>query len=869
MPIGIEKIVVVRNGVEHNWGRFWLSPTFSYEIRAKYYPGTPESKKGFAKWIVKPKSEGPLSKDDKITGVGDSRNVSLEAKYCGIKEYIIEAFVSTPENKFPTQLVFFGKAPEKITKATWSKKRGGSTIGSSKIKYGDKIWLNIQTEGLNGVKLDIEVFSKDTNERASYVYGEKCLHGEINVELKDTYAWRESTGWVTRDSGEDFYIKVNVSGKSKRILNANNEDVHAKYITIKDVISSRKVEKFESAKPLTVEEQEVDVQRYESCGFKKLTITEIGESPITIFEEGKILLDNHEKKKFQASETIFFEYREAVVTVEAKKVLNGLLNILLDNPYVPAQIGAHCDSRGTKEYNQTLSNDRAKAVVNYLVGKGVSKSNLKWKGYGELRPVIKGEPEELTEEEHQENRRVTLEFLVSGGDAESMTYDMVASDVANKKEITIDVDKYLTTTCLKKGDNKHDDEIRVIELTQNGITGPYKYSGNSKVYSKTPRGLTIWPTRADPNLYEYYINSCRYYYDKTKPTLIVNVFPDIEWEIAFILTVGNSYSGKLNYKRDPLNGYHQGYGFNYLKEELTFTGSKTGALAYGINGKYIVNGKEQESSIALKKIKSSVEKATVAYNTVSEYLEIFNPKKATAPSAAVTKGVLDVEFNIEPPSIALALGWKYGHGKNNKELIPIYKGGLKLDPLIGMSIGVDIVPLFGKFSPAGKAVEFIIDSLSYLMDVKVYIIFECFVAVKTELSLSYNKVDGFDKEAGQKAEIEAGIALKAGVNSNDTVFIATTTSGATISTVEVEKWKAEGRVSTSFSFIEEVKYDRSNGKQYRESSVAFNGAKLTLTFYELISKKKVDYDNGTTRTFQIMDKDDSIFKSGKSYLDGN
>ena len=77
---------------------------------------------------------------------------------------------------------------------------------------------------------------------------------------------------------------------------------------------------------------------------------------------------------------------------------------------------------------------------------------------------------------------------------------------------------------------------------------------------------------------------------------------------------------------------------------------------------------------------------------------------------------------------------------------------------------------------------------------------------------------------------------------------------------EVGKWK----VATSFSFIEETGYDLN--KQYKESSVIWNGAKLTITVDELISKKKLDYEKGDSKTFTLFDKKD-IYKSGKTYLD--
>ena len=57
-------------------------------------------------------------------------------------------------------------------------------------------------------------------------------------------------------------------------------------------------------------------------------------------------------------------------------------------------IEAHCDERGSKSYNQTLSNKRAKSVKNYLSSNGVENFKIKTVGYGESKPIDLGHNEE-------------------------------------------------------------------------------------------------------------------------------------------------------------------------------------------------------------------------------------------------------------------------------------------------------------------------------------------------------------------------------------------------------------------------------------------------------------------------------------------
>ena len=91
--------------------------------------------------------------------------------------------------------------------------------------------------------------------------------------------------------------------------------------------------------------------------------------------------------------------------------LNDLVKLLKDNTNLKVEIQSHCDERGSNAYNDKLSNKRAKAVLNYLVDKGVPKSMLKSKGYGKRKPKFDC-GEDCTEEQHQANRRT--EFAVTG-----------------------------------------------------------------------------------------------------------------------------------------------------------------------------------------------------------------------------------------------------------------------------------------------------------------------------------------------------------------------------------------------------------------------------------------------------------------------
>ncbi len=84
---------------------------------------------------------------------------------------------------------------------------------------------------------------------------------------------------------------------------------------------------------------------------------------------------------------IFFEFDSYKLKPESITELEQLRSFLLRNPKLKVEVGGHTDSKGTEQYNQHLSTQRARVVYQYLVDHGIDKSRLSYKGYGEIQPV--------------------------------------------------------------------------------------------------------------------------------------------------------------------------------------------------------------------------------------------------------------------------------------------------------------------------------------------------------------------------------------------------------------------------------------------------------------------------------------------------
>jgi outer membrane protein OmpA-like peptidoglycan-associated protein len=104
---------------------------------------------------------------------------------------------------------------------------------------------------------------------------------------------------------------------------------------------------------------------------------------------------------------IFFETNSYAILPGSKSELNRVVKFLKNNNKLKVEIQGHTDSTGNTGINMKLSKDRAKSVVDYLVGKGINSAQLDYKGYGDTKPIASNE----TEEGRKLNRRTTIKII--------------------------------------------------------------------------------------------------------------------------------------------------------------------------------------------------------------------------------------------------------------------------------------------------------------------------------------------------------------------------------------------------------------------------------------------------------------------------
>ncbi len=104
---------------------------------------------------------------------------------------------------------------------------------------------------------------------------------------------------------------------------------------------------------------------------------------------------------------IFFEFDKADLLPESIGELNRLYQVMKENPNIKVEIAGHTDSVGTAQYNKKLSLERAEAVKQWLIDKGIEPSRIKALGFGETKPIA----DNSTDEGRAKNRRVTFTIV--------------------------------------------------------------------------------------------------------------------------------------------------------------------------------------------------------------------------------------------------------------------------------------------------------------------------------------------------------------------------------------------------------------------------------------------------------------------------
>jgi len=119
-------------------------------------------------------------------------------------------------------------------------------------------------------------------------------------------------------------------------------------------------------------------------------------------------LDSMKMGESLVLQNIFFDFDKYELLKESFPILDRVCKYLAKNEKIIVLISGNTDNIGNDEYNIELSNNRARAVVNYLIKKGISKDRLQYVGYGAKYPIDSN----FTAQGRQRNRRIEMKIIM-------------------------------------------------------------------------------------------------------------------------------------------------------------------------------------------------------------------------------------------------------------------------------------------------------------------------------------------------------------------------------------------------------------------------------------------------------------------------
>lgn len=295
--------------------------------------------------------------------------------------------------------------------------------------------------GLGGLDIYVAPLEKDGNYKKAYNVGEPinsktddfgfiinpadatgffCSNRKGGEGFDDIYGFREDrklefecsqllTGVVTDAKTGDIFsnAKVSLYDANRNLIKEGVTDAAGLYTFD---VECGKIYYVKAEKENYFPKEETITVSVES-GVTQLPIAQEKPEPVVVkTPEPKIKVGTDLAKEFGIKE-IYFDLGKYNIRPDAALQLEKIINFMKEYPTAKIDIRSHTDCRASHKYNETLSDNRAKSIREYLVKSGIDAGRLTGRGYGETQLVNKcADGVKCSEEEHQQNRR--SEFII-------------------------------------------------------------------------------------------------------------------------------------------------------------------------------------------------------------------------------------------------------------------------------------------------------------------------------------------------------------------------------------------------------------------------------------------------------------------------
>lgn len=677
----------------------------SFEVESWYNQTTEEEKKKNLTWILQDRKKQTII-IQKVQSANVPKEINIPKELCGPFQYYLEASLGGKRDFHnETGLYISGYAPAKLISSKWSQIYDGKDIRKTYFfSYGEKVYLNLKTEGLNGHQnLQILIFRHlnfQTDPAVFKYTNVLVIDGEINLEITSSFNWYTAIKDIKQT--EEFYIKIYDPVAKVYITDEKGLTDHATFLRINKKIVSQEIKPPTNLSPLKTGEPDKNEARFELCKFETISITE-PKATTKLFHNGQNLR-KVTNPKTPISKTILFEFEKYEVTAEAKTVLNNVLQYLLQSHYSTIKIDGHACVIGKEQYNQKLSQQRSDAVKKLFVDGGLDSRRIISIGRGEVNPTDDKKGRDnikyKNEKEYIENRRVDISFDSLGHDAQTIVYETIAP--SHNQNITIDVTEYQNKACFREL-GKHKKNIKISSPEYNKaidqVADKLDFPVKSDLSWMNPAPLQyIWPrynithvlnaekSMDSANNYFIDVHSCRYYSNDANHTIQVKAYPDIKWAFEFFLNLTNDLSVKWQNKNE--------FDVKELQKKSGKIGAerrwkqKDASIGFSLKAKW---DNEKQNKELKAEYETKFKKAYNIFASIGALADGVTNKTKGTFSDTVSKSI-PASFIVKPPNLSFTGDWFLSHPKDNKTIIGTdVTIGLHAKPLIGLEITIDLL----------------------------------------------------------------------------------------------------------------------------------------------------------------------------------
>ncbi|GAB4398049.1 MAG: hypothetical protein OHK0053_15850 [Microscillaceae bacterium] len=313
------------------------------------------------------------------------------------------------------------------TKTLYFSSRGHQTMGGFDIFYSELIdgqWTEPVNLGypINTAEDDIHFVLSADYKRGYYASAKPDGYGDKDIYVVDMPDYRDvevidfqlslktiAVGFnplTTRDPERAIVILRGV------VKDEQSDELISARMTLIDVEENEVVEEIDAVAPKGKYYTKMKTGRRYLLHVQKegyLYHSEYFEIPVGVINQEKIL--HIYLKRITPQKSIdfkaLFDYNSATLKKISLAALEKLLAFLQTNPNIKGEIEGHTDNIGTEERNQSLSEERARSVYQYLIDNGIAEDRISFVGYGESRPIATND----TAHGRSLNRRTEFKIL--------------------------------------------------------------------------------------------------------------------------------------------------------------------------------------------------------------------------------------------------------------------------------------------------------------------------------------------------------------------------------------------------------------------------------------------------------------------------